>query len=193
MLGRMAAARDRLTAIDGVVEAMPPTRRRLVLFAVSLGGLLFTLLLLWVGYKSGQFNGRNDWTRDFDPAGDLIRAGGNPYTTLGEAYSPPFLLASAAISWLPVPVAGTLLCCVEILSLRYIAGSWIGVGILAWCPLLAFELVLGNANLVLGACIVAAVRGHGWAGVAGGLIKMSGCWRSATGAALDGRCCSSSS
>ncbi len=151
---------------------LPPRWGRLALVALSMGGVAFTLLLLLVGYQAGQFGGGNDYTATFDPAGDLVRAGGNPYTT-GFVYSPPFLLVVAAISWLPLPAASLLLCAAELLALRYIVRSWIGVGIVAWCPLLAFELALGNVNLLLGACIAAAVWGHGWAPIAGGLLKLS--------------------
>lgn len=173
MIGIMVAPHNGLKAVAWPVDAVRPRRERLALIALSMGGVAFTLLLLWVGYQGGQFGGSNDYSAWFDPAGDMIRAGVNPYSATGLPYSPPFLLVCAAISWLPVPVAGALLCGAELLALRYIVGSWIGFGIAAWCPLLAFELVLGNPNLVLGACIVAAVRGHGWAGVVGGLIKLS--------------------
>ena len=137
-----------------------------------MGGACFTLLLLWVGYQDGLFGGVNDYSATFDPVGDSVRAGSNPYAA-GFVYSPPFALLCAAISWLPVPAASVLVAGAELLALRYITGSWIGVGIAAWCPLLAFELALGNINLVLGACIAAAVWGHPWAAVAGGLLKLS--------------------
>jgi hypothetical protein len=189
MVGIRIPAQEVLDTLARPFADVSPRRARLILVALSMGGVAFTILLLWVGYRSGQFGGPNDYSMAFDPAGDMLRAGVNPYQTTGLPYSPPLLLVFAGISWLPVPVAGALLCCAEVLALRYIVGSWIGVGIAAWCPLLAFELVLGNPNLVLGACIVAAVRGHGWAGVAGGLIKLSPLlaireWRSAGWALL---------
>lgn len=167
---------------------VPPRWRRLALLALSMGGVAFTLLILVVGYRDGQFGGPNDYSKAFDPAGDAIRAGGNPYAN-GPPYSPPVLLAFAAISWLPVPVASVLLLGAEVLALRYITGSWIGMGIAGWCPLLAFELVLGNINLIVGASIFAAVRGNTWAGVAGGFMKLSPAlairdWRSAGWALL---------
>ena len=147
-------------------------RRRLALFGLSAGGVAFTGLILWVGYQTGQFGGGNDYSETFAGVGDTIRSGGNPYA-MGFVYSPPIALLFAAISWLPVPVANALVLGAEVLALRHIAGSWTGVGIAGWCPLLAFELPLGNLNLVLGACIVATVRGYGWAGIAGRLIKLS--------------------
>jgi hypothetical protein len=134
--------------------------------------LAFTALMLWIGFQSGQFGGTNDYTGTFAWVGDLVRAGGNPYAS-GFVYSPPVAIFFATISWLPVPLASALVLGAEIVALRYIAGSWLGVGLAGWFPLLAFELPLGNLNLVLGAFIVAAVRGHGWAGIAGGLIKLS--------------------
>jgi hypothetical protein len=141
-------------------------------FALSAGGIAFTLLLLAVGFGSKQFQVPTDYSAVFDPVGDMMRAGRNPYS-IGFVYSPPFALASALISWLPVPVASLLLLLAEILALRYIAGSWTRVGFISWCPLVAFELVLGNVNLIVGACILAAVRGHGWAGVVGFFLKIS--------------------
>lgn len=145
---------------------------RLALFALSAGGVAFTAVILRTGFQSGQFGGANDYTGTFAGVGDLVRAGGNPYAS-GFVYSPPIALVFAAISWMPIPVVSALVLGAEILALRYIVGSWLGVGLAGWFPLLAFELPLGNLNLVLGACIVAAVRGHGWAGITGGLIKLS--------------------
>ena len=149
-----------------------PRSIRLAIAALAMGGAAFTVALLWVGLQTGQFGGVNDYTATFDPAGDLIRAGGNPYAN-GLVYSPPFMLVIAAISWLPVPLAIALIGGAELLALRYVVGSWIGVGIAAWCPLLAFELALGNVNLILGAFIAAAVWRRSWGAVAGGLLKLS--------------------
>jgi hypothetical protein len=149
-----------------------PSIRRDATFALSAGGIAFTIVLLVVGFQTGLFGGTNDYTETFDKVGDMMRAGQNPYS-IGLVYSPPFALACAAISWLPVPVASLILLSAEILALRYVAGSWTGVGIVAWCPLLAFELALGQVNLILGACILATVRGHGWAGIVGGFLKIS--------------------
>ena len=159
-------------ATGAMLRRLQPAVRRVVLVALSMGGVAFTSLILWIGYRSGQFGGPNDYSVTFDVVGDMLRSGQNPYST-GLVYSPPLTLVFAAISWLPVPIASGLVLAAEIAALRYITGSWIGTGLAGWCPLLAFELPLGNVNLVLGACIVAAVRGHGWGGVAGGLIKLS--------------------
>jgi len=137
-----------------------------------MGGVAFTLLLLVVGYQSGQFGGSNDYTGTFDLIGDMVRNGQNPYS-IGLVYSPPVALWFAAFSWLPVQIAEGVVLLTEVAALRYIAGSWLGVGMICWCPLLAFEFALGNLNLVVGAGIAGAALGRGWAGVVGGLVKLS--------------------
>ena len=165
---------------DGPVTrplTVAPRLARLVLVALSMGGVAFTLLILAVGWQAGYFGGPNDYTVTFDHVGDVLRAGGNPYVGLAAVhtlyYAPPWAVAFALVAWLPVPVASALLLAAELAALRYIAGSWLAVGLVGWCPLLAYELPLGNINLIVGACIFAAVRGQGWAGIVGGLAKLS--------------------
>jgi len=151
----------------------------LLVTGLAIVGAGFTIALLAVGISDGQFPIPGaDYFYVFDPVGDAVRSGVDPYTITDNArieffYAPPWAFAFATISWLP-PLAGHLLVAgLEMFALRYIVGSWRVVGIVSLCPLLAFELALGNINLIIGALIVAAARGNVWAGLAGAAAKLS--------------------
>jgi hypothetical protein len=60
---------------------------------------------------------------------------------------------------------------VKIVSLRVIAGSWLGAGVAAWFPLVAFDLASGSFNLLMAAAIVAAARGRPELAVVAALAK----------------------
>ncbi|MHB8459100.1 MAG: hypothetical protein ACYDAK_05390 [Candidatus Limnocylindrales bacterium] len=153
--------------------------RKLAIDALAISGAGFTIALLVIGITSGRFPiPGGDYLYTFAPVGDAVRSLRDPYTLTSNLtqtffYAPPWAFAFALISWLPPVVGNVLMATVELLSLRYIVRSWTAVGIVAWCPLLAFDLALGNINLLVGACIVAAVRGHPWAGLLGASAKLS--------------------
>jgi hypothetical protein len=88
-------------------------------------------------------------------------------------YAPPWAVAFAVVSWMPVSVQAMLLLAAQITSLRVIGGSWRGAGIACWFPLVAYDLVGGNFNLVLAAAIVLAVQGSPRLAVATGLAKFA--------------------
>ena len=60
----------------------------------------------------------------------------------------------------------------ELLSLRYIAGSWLMAGASCWTLLVPWEIASGQLNLIAAAAISAAVRGCPSAAAVMGLAKV---------------------
>jgi hypothetical protein len=143
---------------------------------LSLGGLAFTLVQVFVGSQAGLFPIPPGDTIIWDRVGDGLRAGDPIYfdaqpLTDSFWYAPPWAVALAAITWLPISMLHLVLVAVKVASLRVIAGSWLGVGIAAWFPLVAFDLASGSFNLLMAAAIVAAVRGRPELAVVAALAK----------------------
>lgn len=118
-----------------------------------------------------------DITDVFLAAGHAIRDGISPYYLPGSPtpffYGPPWAILLAGLSFIPPAAVYVLLVGAEVAALRYMAGSWRRFCYFLWFPVLPFELLGGQTNLILAASIVAAVRGHAWLVVAGGLAKLS--------------------
>lgn len=143
---------------------------------LSLGGLAFTLVQVIVGSQAGLFPIPPGDTLIWDRVGDGLRAGDPIYfdaqpLTDSFWYAPPWAVALGAITWLPISMLHLVLVAVKVASLRVIAGSWLGVGIAAWFPLVAFDLASGSFNLLMAAAIVAAVRGRPELAVVAALAK----------------------
>ena len=85
-------------------------------------------------------------------------------------YSPPIAVLAAPWSLLPVEVLVVVLLAGQLLSLRWLAGSWTTAGLLAWLPWVPRELVTGNVDLIMAAAIYAGVRGLRWSGYATGVF-----------------------
>ncbi len=97
-----------------------------------------------------------------------------PY--LAFLYAPPWAVLSVPLALLSPHGAAALVLCAEILALRYIAGSWVRVGLVAWIPFTSLELVTGNINLLIAAAIYASAtsaRGSGAATVLFAFAKLS--------------------
>lgn len=134
---------------------------------MSSAGYAVTGFVLWWGFTTGALSFPGGDTHIWDRVGDEIRSGISPYyltdrPDLGIAffYGPPWALAFAAVSWLPLVIVGAAITGLEVVSLRFVAGSWQRVGYCLWVPLIAFELPSGQFNLVIAATIAAAVRGE---------------------------------
>lgn len=137
--------------------------RAVVLLAA--GGAAFTFLQIAVGSQAGLFPIPPGDTLIWDRVGDGLRAGDQIYfnaqpLTDSFWYAPPWAVALGAITWLPTWALHLILILVKVASLRVIAGSWLGAGVAAWFPLVAFDLASGSFNLLIAAAIVAAVRGR---------------------------------
>ncbi len=147
-------------------------------FAAAAGGVAFTLALLIVGWRSGQFGlGASADLEVYQAAGRAF-LDGEPIWVIHDdhertfQYGPPWVLLFALLS--PLPIAGlhAVVIAAGILSLRIIGGSWVAAGVLCWFPLVAFEFAGGNINLIVAAGIVAAVRGDPRLAVATALAKV---------------------
>jgi hypothetical protein len=114
----------------------------------------------------------------WDRVGDQVRAGVSPYSTAYPwsglfFYAPPWALGFGLTSWLPGVAQAGLLFALELVCLRYVAGSWLRVGYLGLCPITGGELANGSFNLVVAAGIAAAMRGDGRLAALTALAKVS--------------------
>ena len=102
-------------------------------FALSVGGYVFAGLMVALALPIVGWEG--DVGRLFDPVGDAFRAGEPIYLTGVPTpffYAPPWALGFGLVSWLPVSVQVALVWAVNLAALRYMAGSWLRLGWLAW-------------------------------------------------------------
>ncbi len=149
-------------------------------FAISAVGYALTAVILWWGFTSGHLAIPGGDAYIWDRAGDQIRAGVSPYHPNADGstnglffFGPPWALAFAATSWMPLGALAIGIIGLEVAALRYVAGNWLRVGYCLWLPLVAFELPSSQFNLVIAAAIAAALRGDArWAPLAA-LLKIS--------------------
>ena len=152
-------------------------RHSRIALVLSFGGVAFALIQLAIGAHSGIFPIPGRDVLIWDRVGDALWAGGSIYDhasvpTDSFVYAPPVAVVFGLVSWLPVEAQHLLFLLVRVLSLRVIAGSWVGAGIACWFPLVAFDLGGGNFNLFVAAAIVAAVFGRPHLAVWTGLAKI---------------------
>jgi hypothetical protein len=164
------------TGLRRTADAFGATRFELRLL-VSLVGYAITAGVVWWQW-SVNFGGPPPDLAIWDRVGDQVRLGISPYSTdlPWDAlffYSPPWALVFGATSWLPELGQAVLIGGLSVLSLRYVAGSWLRVGYLGLIPLTGGELGNGSFNLVLAAAIAMAVRGDGRLATFTALAKFS--------------------
>jgi hypothetical protein len=92
--------------------------------------------------------------------GASVYAADGPF--LAFLYGPPWAILWAPISLLPVDLVVAGLLVLQVLALRYIVGSWLVVGLVAWLPFVPRELATGNVDFLMAAAILAGIRGSGW-------------------------------
>ena len=162
--------------LSGALRGTLPRRYGRATIALSIGGVAFVILQLFVGTQGGIFPipGRDELI--WDRVGDALWTGAPVYynaprLTDSFVYAPPLAVVFGLVSWLPIEAQHVLFVALRLLSLRVIAGSWIGAGIACWFPLVAFDLGGGNFNLLVAASIVAAVFGRPHIAVWGALAK----------------------
>ena len=145
----------------GQTSADDPRWLRLLSFGASAGGYsLFALVIVWLISVGRMVPGGGDVRDVYHAAGDALWSGRAVYTYIYPPYfySPPCTVILAALSRLPVTVEWVLINALNVAALRYVAGSWRRVGYMLWIIPIAWELMLGNINLLVAAAIVAAVR-----------------------------------
>ncbi|HTS15456.1 MAG TPA: hypothetical protein VMH24_07295 [Candidatus Sulfotelmatobacter sp.] len=142
------------------------TPRELVLWAGGIAGFVFGAF----AFVTIEASVGGQWFRTGPDLDAYLRAGhdllnGNPVYVgqIGEAtnfpYAPPWAVIAAGLALLPPLLVQAAIIGLDLAAMRYVAGSWRGVGwILLW-PLTAFELSAGNIDLLIAAAIVLA-----WAG-----------------------------
>ena len=150
---------------------------RAALVPLAVGGVAITFIQIVVGSQTGLFPIPPGDTVIWDRVGDGLRNGEPIYyaaqpLTNSFWYAPPWAVVFAATSWLPPWVLHLAFVAVKVVSLRVIAGSWLGAGVAAWFPLVAFDLASGSFNLLMAAAIVAAVRGRPELAVVAALITL---------------------
>lgn len=89
---------------------------------------------------------------------------------LAFGYSPPIAVIAAPLSLLPLDVLSVLLLVAQVLAFRWIAGSWLAVGLWSWLPFVPRELVTGNVDFLVAAAIYAAARNLRGSGVLAALF-----------------------
>ena len=157
--------------------AFPPIRHKVRLLA-SLTGYGITAFVIWWQWTS-NFHGLPPDLAIWDRVGDQVIHGVSPYAyhevhwTQLFFYAPPWALAFGLTGWLPAIVQAGLVMAIGLLSLRYIAGSWLRAGYFGLIPLTGAELGNGSFNLLVAAAIAAAMRGDGRLAAWTSLAKVS--------------------
>lgn len=132
----------------------------------SLTGYGVAAFVVWWQWSS-NFGGLPPDLAIWDRVGDQVARGISPYAYVGLDwtelffYAPPWALAFGLTGWLPAIGQAGLVMGVGVVSLRYIAGSWLRVGYLGLIPLTGAELGNGSFNLLVAGAIAAAMRGDG--------------------------------
>ena len=155
------------------------TVQTMTLLAISLGGYAWAAIVAGNFYTNGGLldPSGSDVGRVFVAAGEAFRAGRPVYTFGGEPffYAPPVVVAFALFSLLPYPVCFWTVVGANFAALRYLAGSWRGVGYTFWIvPFVPFLPWAGTLDLPMAAVIVLAIRqGHVALPVFFGFMKFS--------------------
>ena len=142
------------------------TRRELVLWAGAITGYLFGAF----AFVTIETSVGGQWFRTGPDLDAYLRAGhdllnGAPVYVgqIGEAtnfpYAPPWAVISAGMALLPPLLVQAGIIGLDLLAMRYIAGSWRVAGLILLWPLTAFELAAGNIDLLIAAAIVLAWSG----------------------------------
>lgn len=186
----------RLPPFARLTPAPGPLARTGVLLSAAGYGLLTALVV--AGFSSGLWPIPGGDVANFIQAGERLRAGGPVYVGAWDAigtvyYAPPLIVVFAGASFMPGWVLWAVGVALDVVGLRYIAGSWTRVGWLALCPITVFQLVSGNPNFGVVAAILLAHRQHAgplaWAALAklGPAVAMPPRrWRQAAAGLLSG-------
>lgn len=111
-------------------------------------------------------------------AGDDLAAGNAVYVgQIGQpgvfSYAPPWAVLFAALSWVPDAVMQVAMMALGLVSIRYVAGSWLWAGLVFLYPVSTLVLQAGNIEFLIAAAIVMAAKGHAGPVAIMGLAKIS--------------------
>jgi hypothetical protein len=134
-----------------------------LLNVLAVAGAGVTIAVIAWGISDGQFGVPGGDVTSYMAAGQRLVHGALVYTGAWNApgtvyYAPPIIVAFGGLSFLPAIPVWLALCAVDLLGLRYVAGSWRAAGLWGLVPLTAFELVGGNPNIAIVAAILMAAR-----------------------------------
>src|SRR3954447_8505518 len=188
LIGRCLAAQDRtgVSAVSARLSAGVPSgvrdyfaqpgRRRLILFTLSAVGYGFGLaaMVLAIAHDGGLgFDSQAYWM-----AGQNVLHGQPLYGSVAVdafgayKYPPIFAQLIAPLTLLP-PLAFSWLWRIAcFLCVRWLAGSWLNVGLWLLVPLTVIELSLGNVTFMVAAATVLAMRNQGWLTVPMAALKL---------------------
>jgi hypothetical protein len=162
-----------------IVMARAASWRNVATFVIGMSGWAFAGIVWIVGWQIGKVGPSFDVANIFLPAGRAFWSGANPYTSgaafmgLPFLYAPPWAALFGLLAPLGPGLVNALVIVLELLSLRYIAGSWIRAGAFCWFLLVPLELVSGQLNLLAAAAITAAARGQPGPAAIMGFAKVS--------------------
>ena len=154
----MTATAGRLRALDW----------REILFTVGgvLGWLFGLAAFVWVEQsEGGQAFRLGPDLEAYLRAGTALLQGDPVYVgqigdRLNFPYAPPWAVIAAALSLLPPLVVQAGVVGLDLVAMRYVAGSWRGVGWFLLWPLTVFVISAGNIDLLIAAAIVLAWSHH---------------------------------
>jgi hypothetical protein len=111
-------------------------------------------------------------------AGDDLVAGRPVYVgQIGESgafsYAPPWAVLFGMLSWVPDLIMQVAFMVLGVLSIRYVAGSWLWSGLIFLYPVSVMVLQAGNIEFLIAAAIVLAARGRAEPLTFMGLAKLS--------------------
>jgi hypothetical protein len=131
-----------------------------------LAGVGLTVYLL----SQGQTGSTSSFSLGIDMdaylrAGDDLMAGDPVYIgEIGEAgvfsYAPPWAVLFGVLAWVPDPAMHVGLFALNMLAVRYVAGSWLWSGLVFLYPVSVMVMLSGNIEFLIAAAIVLAARGH---------------------------------
>lgn len=73
------------------------------------------------------------------------------------SYAPPWVVLFAALAWVPDELMQVGIMLLGLLSIRYVAGSWLWSGLVFLYPVSVLVLYAGNIEFIIAACLVLAV------------------------------------
>jgi glycosyltransferase involved in cell wall biosynthesis len=147
-----------LASSEGRTRALGLFAWRAGVLAFAAVGWTLAIRTLVVEWSQSGFDAHTYWA-----AGRAILAGASPYTGAyggpeGFRYAPPLAVLFAVPAILPFELFRVPMLALNVLALRYVAGSWRWAGVALLYPWTVNELYVGNVNLPMAVALFAAFR-----------------------------------
>jgi hypothetical protein len=172
---------------EAVMTSRPALRQRFsqvdqpwlnaLLNVLAIVGALLTIGVLAWGISTDHFAVPGGDVANYLAAGQRLTDGVEVYVggwnVAGTVYyAPPIIVAFGALAFLPGTLVWLALCALDLLGLRYVAGSWRAAGLWGLVPLTGFELAGGNPNFAISAAILLAARSSAGPLALAALVKL---------------------